>query len=101
MTDDVKTPARKTAAKKVEAAKAEATETPVTFEHAGITFTLPHPLDMPLDLLETEDEIYAARLMVGDEKWAEYKATRPTIRDFGDFTEKLTTAQGRDTDSGN
>lgn len=93
---------KKTATKKATAAKAEALEEgPTSFEHAGLTFEVPHPLDFPLEVLETDDEFEACRLIVGDEQWAAYKATRPTIRDFGAFAEKLSAAQGRDTDSGN
>ncbi|MCY0962734.1 hypothetical protein [Streptomyces sp. H27-H5] len=93
---------KKTATKKTVAAKAEALEEgPTTFEHAGITFEVPHPLDFPLEVLETDDEFEACRLIVGEDQWKAYKETRPTIRDFGVFAEKLSAAQGRDTNSGN
>ncbi|MFD8018922.1 hypothetical protein ACFV6G_00595 [Streptomyces lavendulae] len=93
---------KKTATKKATAAKSEALEeSPVTFEHAGITFEVPHPLDFPLEVLETDDEFEACRLIVGEDQWAAYKATRPTIRDFGVFAQRLSEAQGRDTDTGN
>ncbi|MFB7782067.1 hypothetical protein ACFC1D_05065 [Streptomyces vinaceus] len=93
---------KKTATKKAAAAKSEALEeSPVTFDHAGITFEVPHPLDFPLEVLETDDEFEACRLIVGEDQWAAYKATRPTIRDFGVFAQKLSEAQGRDTDTGN
>ncbi|MFJ4093442.1 hypothetical protein ACIPYS_17830 [Kitasatospora sp. NPDC089913] len=86
--------AKKTAApKSVAAAKAEATESPTTFEHAGMTFSVPAPLDMPLDLLEATDELEAVRLIVGEESWAEYRATRPSIRDFQALADKVNTAQ--------
>ncbi|MFI5865849.1 hypothetical protein [Streptomyces sp. NPDC051546] len=96
------TPKKKPVTPKASAAKAEALEEgPVTFEHAGITFEVPHPLDFPLEVLETDDEFEACRLIVGEDQWAAYKETRPTIRDFGVFAQKLSEAQGRDTDSGN
>lgn len=88
--------AKKTATPKpapAAAAEAEALEQPTTFEHAGVTFTVPHPLDLPLELLEAEDELEAVRLVVGDESWAAYRATKPTIRDFQALTEKVNTAQ--------
>ncbi|MBD0739838.1 hypothetical protein [Streptomyces sp. CBMA29] len=88
--------AKKTAAAKpaaAVAAEAEATEQPTVFEHRGITFTVPHPLDLPLELLEAEDELEAVRLVVGEESWTAYRATKPTIRDFQALTEKVNTAQ--------
>ncbi|WP_382465722.1 hypothetical protein ACFIN9_24720 [Streptomyces noursei] len=87
----------KTAAKKAEA---EAEAGPTTFEHRGITFEVPNALDMPLELLEAEDELTAVRLIVGDEQWAAYKATRPTIREFGEFADLVAKASGQG-DSGN
>ncbi|MGW3232471.1 hypothetical protein [Kitasatospora sp. NPDC001095] len=85
--------AKKTAASKTAAVKAEATETPSSFEHAGVTFVVPAPLDMPLELLEAESELEAVRLIVGDEAWAEYRKTRPTIRDFQALADKVNQAQ--------
>ncbi|MET8702734.1 hypothetical protein ABZW10_28325 [Kitasatospora sp. NPDC004723] len=85
--------AKKTAASKTAAAKAEALEIPTTFEHAGVHFAVPAPLDMPLELLEAESELEAVRLIVGDEAWTEYRATRPTIRDFQALADKVNQAQ--------
>ncbi|ARX87889.1 hypothetical protein SMD44_07371 [Streptomyces alboflavus] len=84
-----------------DAAKAEALEQPVIFEHRGLTFELPHPLDMPLELLETDDEVEAVRLMLGDEQWQAYKATKPRVRDFGALVDAISEAQGGDDESGN
>ncbi|MDH6705405.1 hypothetical protein P3T27_002115 [Kitasatospora sp. MAA19] len=89
-------PAAKTTPKS--AVEAEATETPTTFEHAGLTFTVPPPLDLPLDLLDAESEMEAVRLIVGDEVWTKYRATRPTIRDFRALAKKVDEAGA---DSGN
>ncbi|MFB8199392.1 hypothetical protein [Kitasatospora purpeofusca] len=87
--------AKKTAAPKTaaSAAKAEATETPTTFEHAGVTFVVPAPLDMPLELLEASSEVEAVRLIVGEDSWAEYRATKPTIRDFQALADLVSQAQ--------
>ncbi|QCX75712.1 hypothetical protein C9F11_10160 [Streptomyces sp. YIM 121038] len=84
-----------------DAAKAEATEGLIVFEHRGLTFELPHPLDMPLELLETDDEVTAIRLMLGDEQWQAYKATRPKVRDFGALVDAISEAQGGDDETGN
>ncbi|MFE4513765.1 hypothetical protein ACFRMQ_06120 [Kitasatospora sp. NPDC056783] len=85
--------AKKTTAPKTAAAKAEATETPSTFEHAGVTFTIPTPKDLPLALLEVQDELEAVRLIVGKGSWAEYWATEPTIGDFQELSDKINQAQ--------
>jgi hypothetical protein len=84
--------AKKTAASKP--VEAEATEAPIRFDHAGITFTVPAPLDYPLDILEAESEVEIVRLVLGAEQWATYKATRPTIRDFKELSDKLNGSTG-------
>ncbi|GGW89460.1 hypothetical protein [Streptomyces noursei] len=85
---------------KTAAKQAETEAAPTTFEHRGIEFTIPHPLDMPIGLLECDDEIEAVKLILGHEQWEAYKATGATIRDFKELSEKLAEAQGFD-DSGN
>ncbi|WP_259454008.1 hypothetical protein [Streptomyces ginkgonis] len=71
-----------------------------SFEHRGIRFRVPHPLDMPVSLLEAADEIEAIRLIVGERQWEKYKSTGATIRDFKVFADKVAKAQGHD-DAGN
>jgi len=96
------TNARKTAVKKVQAAKAEAENAPVSFEVKGLTFSIPtDPRELPLELLETDDEVVATRLVLGDEQWAAFKATKPTIGDFSDLVDAMSEARGRDADAGN
>jgi hypothetical protein len=100
-------PPRKTAAKKavtakLEAVEAEALNEEVSFQHAGITFTLPtDPKKLPLALLMTNDEIEATRLVLGESQFTEYLATNPTIEDFGTLVDKMSEARGRDGDEGN
>ncbi|MGW0087850.1 hypothetical protein ACWDWS_02405 [Streptomyces sp. NPDC003328] len=102
------TPARKTAAKKavastkVEAAKAEAKNDAVTFEFKGLTYTVPtNPRDFPLEIFETDDELEATRLILGDDQWSAFRDTSPTVGDFYDLTEAMSKARGRDSDAGN
>ncbi|MCZ4119036.1 hypothetical protein [Streptomyces sp. H39-S7] len=87
--------AKKTAARKpvTPAVEAEALEQPTTFEHAGITFTVPDPLNLPLALLKADDELEAVELVVGAETWAAYWATNPTIGNFQELTAKVNEAQ--------
>ncbi|MEV6419061.1 hypothetical protein [Streptomyces sp. NPDC051662] len=92
---------KKNGAKKVAAAKSEATNSHVTFQHRGLTFKLRHPKNFPLEVLMTDDEIVATQLILGEDQWAAYLATRPDIEDFGEFAKKMSEAQGLDLDSGN
>jgi hypothetical protein len=75
-------------------------EAPVSFEHQGVTYTVPHPLDMPVGVLEAEDELEAVRLIVGSDQWQQYKNSGATIRDFKVFADKVAAAQGH-ADAGN
>ncbi|QUI30683.1 hypothetical protein H9W91_07290 [Streptomyces alfalfae] len=84
--------AKKTAAPKTTAAKAEATEKPVKFTHLGIEFEVPPAKKLPLDLLFAEDELDAVKIVVGEDKWAEFRAARPTIGDFQDLSIKVNEA---------
>ncbi|EGJ73592.1 hypothetical protein STTU_0803 [Streptomyces sp. Tu6071] len=93
-------PAKKTASAPSAPLEAETEDKPTYFDHAGITFEVPAPLDMPLELLLVDDELKAASVIVGEAKWLEYLATRPTIRDFQVFMDKLSEAQGGE-DTGN
>lgn len=103
MTAAKKTAPKKAAPKKVAAAKAEVNEDrkPTYFTHEGTEFRVPHPLDFPLELLETDNEIEAIRLILGEDQWATYKATNPTVGDFYELSKAMSEAQGRDDDSGN
>ncbi|MEU5186997.1 hypothetical protein AB0G83_07555 [Streptomyces klenkii] len=87
-------------AEKLAAKDAEAAEAPTHFEHRGITFTVPHPLDMPVGLLDAEDEIEAVKLILGEKQWNAYKKSGATLRDFQPFADKISAAQGHD-DAGN
>ncbi|MGN7135805.1 hypothetical protein [Streptomyces pseudogriseolus] len=93
--------APKKSTKKVEAAAAEAKHEAVTFEHRGLTFSIPHPTQFPLEVLMTDDELVATQLILGDEQWAAYLSTRPTIADFGELAKAMAEAQGGDDETGN
>ncbi|MEU5957560.1 hypothetical protein [Streptomyces sp. NPDC047525] len=101
MSAQKKPAAKKNGAKKVAAVAAEAKKTVATFKHRGLVFTLPHPRNFPLEVLMTDDELEATQLILGEDQWAAYLATRPDIEDFGELARKMSEAQGRDDDSGN
>lgn len=103
MSDETKTVTDESPEKeeaKLNARAAEAEEKPITFEHRGLSLTIPHPLDMPLEILMTDDEIEATQLMLGREQWAAYLETRPKVRDFSALVTAMSEAQGGDA-SGN
>ncbi|GCD99862.1 hypothetical protein [Embleya hyalina] len=92
---------RKTAPRKTAAArKAEATKSTTSVEHAGVTYEIPAALDMPVGILEAQDEVEAIRLILGQDQWDAYKATGATIGDFSVFADKITAAAGQG-DAGN
>ncbi|QKW48868.1 hypothetical protein [Streptomyces buecherae] len=69
------------------------------FEHGDIEYTVPAPLDLPVKILEVDDEIDALKLILG-EQWQTYTESGATIRDFQVFAEKVSEAAGF-TSSGN
>ncbi|GAA0455828.1 hypothetical protein ACFQ2B_26110 [Streptomyces stramineus] len=87
-------------AEKTAAKEAEASLTPVTVEHGGIEFTIPHPLRMPVKLLRAQDELEAVMLILGEEQWAAFEDSGATIGDFQDLADKVAAARGHD-DAGN
>lgn len=65
-----------------------------TFEWKGVEFTAPGLLDMPLEVLELDESddlnpVALVRLILGDEQWATFKATKPKVRDFHEFMSLL------------
>ncbi|MFI9202632.1 hypothetical protein [Streptomyces sp. NPDC053048] len=92
----------KKSAPKAAAAEAEATGGTITFDYNGLTFEVPGaPDDFPLAAIMADDEFTAISLMLGDEQWAAYMKTGPTLRDFRALVNAMSLAQGRDTDAGN
>jgi hypothetical protein len=78
----------------LEAAEAEARGDVIEVEHGGKTYTVPSPMDYPVDVVFAENDFEAARIILGEEQWQKYRATRPTIRDFQTFNEKINKASG-------
>lgn len=93
---------RKTAAKKVTAAKAEAEGKPVSFEFKGMRFEIPtDPRHLPLELLMTDDEVEATRIILGEDQWNTFVASKPTVGDFYDLVDAMSEARGRNAEAGN
>ncbi|MFJ8699464.1 hypothetical protein [Streptomyces ardesiacus] len=76
------------------AAKAEAVEEGIKVEHNGKTYVVPSPLDYPVDVVFADNDFEAVRIVLGEDQWQEYRRTRPTIRDFQLFNEKINKASG-------
>ena len=82
------------AQKSIAPLESEATDAPLSFDHRGLTFTVPAPLDYPLAVLEANTELEIVRLVLGDAQWAEYTSTSPTVRDFQALVEKVNETAG-------
>lgn len=84
------------AAKEAEATHAEDQGPKVnTFEYEGTTYEVPaDPLDLPLEVGLAESEFEIIQEIIGPDQWVEFRKTRPTIRKFQEFSEKVLTACG-------
>ncbi|MFF4223190.1 hypothetical protein ACFYZH_10030 [Streptomyces abikoensis] len=84
--------------KTMPAKKAEATNAPSEFEFKDVTYVVQSKKKLPLALLEAieEDrgEIQIVRAIVGQEQWAAFKASDPTIEDFEEFAALVSEAAG-------
>lgn len=72
--------------------RVEVTPEAVTFEHKGVTYTVPPAAEWDVDALEAfEDEKVTAflRAVVGPASWAEFKATKPKVRDLRELADAL------------
>jgi hypothetical protein len=76
------------------AVEAEATGDAIEIEHNGRTYKLPSPMDYPVDVVFAENDFEAVRIVIGEEQWQEYRKSKPTIRDFQLFNEKISKATG-------
>jgi hypothetical protein len=76
------------------AVEAEARGDVVEVEHNGKVYTVPSPMDYPVDVVFADNDFEAVRIVLGEEQWQEYRKTKPTIRDFQLFNEKINKAAG-------
>ncbi|MEV0472324.1 hypothetical protein [Streptomyces prunicolor] len=76
------------------AAEAEATGDVIEVEHNGKVYSLPSPLDYPVDVVFADNDFEAVRIVLGEEQWQAYRQTKPTIRDFQVLNEKINKATG-------
>lgn len=97
------TAAKATAAKQAEAEHNKATEPKVnTFEYKGETYEVAaDPLDVPLEVVYAETEYEIIEQMVGPDQWIKFRKSRPSVRDFGAFSELVLEASGQGGDEGN
>lgn len=72
-----------------------------TFEYKDVTYSVPaDPLDVPMEVGLADSEFEIIQEILGDDQWIEFRKTRPTIRQFGEFSELVLNACGY-ADSGN
>jgi len=94
------TAARKTSATKPAPDVEEKAKTN-TFEYKDVSFTVPaDPLDLPFEVAVAETEPEVIEAIVGPDQWTSFRKTRPTMRQFGEFSELVLNACGYG-DSGN
>lgn len=94
-----------TPAKSVEARRAEAADGFVEIEQNGVTLSIPFGDNVPLEVIqvlvdqaatepqngaeEVAKEAEVTRALVGPVQWAAFMATRPTLRDYRELSEKI------------
>lgn len=89
------TTARKTAANKPVEAEEKAEPKTSTFEYKGTFFTVPSdPLDLPFEVALAETEPEVIEEIVGPDQWLAFRKTRPSMRQFGEFSELVLNACG-------
>jgi hypothetical protein len=76
------------------ALKAEANDNrePREFEFEGNAYTVPHPDDWTIDVVEAYEEgklITAVRHILGPVQWKQYKLRHPKAKVAGDFIEAM------------
>ncbi|MEU5166792.1 hypothetical protein [Streptomyces mutomycini] len=91
------TTARKTAATKPASPEIEEKTEPKTntFTYKDASFTVPaDPLDLPFEVAVAETEPEVIEAIVGPDQWTSFRKTRPTMRQFGEFSELVLNACG-------
>ncbi|MFF4557166.1 hypothetical protein [Streptomyces sp. NPDC001422] len=72
----------------------EAAETFTWVEHNGKNYSIPAAMEFPLEVVLAENEIEALAIILGHDQWETYRNTKPTIRDFQEFSDKVNRASG-------
>lgn len=85
---------------KTTAKKAEAENVETTFEYDGVTYTVPAPRDVDMDVLEAETEVEMIRLILGEKQWQNFRSVKRTVGDFREFADMVAESRGMD-DAGN
>ncbi|WP_371665981.1 hypothetical protein OG306_33170 [Streptomyces sp. NBC_01241] len=92
------TTARKTAATKPTPKADDSEETTPkvnTFTYKDTEYAVPaDPLDLPFEVALAETESEVIQEIVGPDQWVAFRKTRPTMRQFGDFSELVLNACG-------
>ncbi|MBD0689655.1 hypothetical protein [Streptomyces sp. CBMA123] len=99
-----------TATTKVQAAKAvaatgkrpsiaqdEALEQETNFDFRGTEYTIPAPLDMPVEVMElagSDDTVAMLKALLGEDQWAVFLSEKPKMRDLLEFAEAISEAAG-------
>ena len=97
-------------AKSAEARRAEAADGFVDVEQNGVTLSIPFGDNLPLEVIdvlvdqastvpqnsaqEVVSEAAVTKALVGPEQWAAFMATRPTLRDYRELSDKIRSLSG-------
>ncbi len=92
-------------AKSAEARRAEAADGFVDIEQNGVTLSIPFGDSVPLEVIqvlvdqaatepqngaeEVVNEAAVTKALVGPDQWSAFMATRPTLRDYRELSEKI------------
>ncbi|MGW0930701.1 hypothetical protein [Streptomyces sp. NPDC002644] len=91
------TSSRPTAARKAEAEHTEEEHEIVyaSFEYRGTEYQVPSdPLDVPMEIVYADGEAEMIEIILGEEQWEKFMASRPTLRQFRTFSERALEAAG-------
>lgn len=79
------------------AIKAEAQSTYTEVEYDGETYSVPPTMEWDLDVLEALEDgqiVKAVRALLGEEQYAKFKSTKPTVADLNALFEEIGKAAG-------
>ncbi|MFD0407292.1 hypothetical protein DR950_36105 [Kitasatospora xanthocidica] len=78
-------------------AQDEALEQETHFDFRGTEYTIPAPLDMPVEVMElagSDDTVGMLKAILGEDQWSGFLSDKPKMRDLLEFAEVLSEAAG-------
>lgn len=78
------------------AAQSEATNEATSVEFKGVTYLVPPALDLPVEILEADNELGVLKEILGEEQYRAFRASKPTLRDLRELGDRVSDAAGFD-----